>query len=63
MAAVLFGSRSGLVVLPLMLYHQLQLMVCAGLAGRWSRSGTRRTLAGPASAPATGGQSGRSALL
>lgn len=37
MAAVLFGSSAGLVILPLMLFHQLQLMVCAVIAGRWSR--------------------------
>ncbi|MFI0258486.1 bile acid:sodium symporter family protein [Streptomyces sp. NPDC017056] len=37
MASVLFGSSAGLVVLPLMLYHQLQLMVCAVLAARWAR--------------------------
>jgi solute carrier family 10 (sodium/bile acid cotransporter), member 7 len=37
MAAVLFGSSAGPVILPLMLYHQIQLIVCAFLAGRWSR--------------------------
>jgi sodium/bile acid cotransporter 7 len=41
MAGVLFaghGSASvGLLVLPLMLFHQLQLMVCAWLAGRYGR--------------------------
>ncbi|MFH8405798.1 bile acid:sodium symporter family protein [Streptomyces sp. NPDC018019] len=37
MAAVLFGGAAGLVILPLMLYHQLQLMVCAVIAGRWAR--------------------------
>jgi sodium/bile acid cotransporter 7 len=37
MAAVLFGPAAGAVVLPLMLYHQLQLIVCAALAGRWGR--------------------------
>ncbi|MFF3750951.1 bile acid:sodium symporter family protein [Streptomyces sp. NPDC002018] len=37
MAAVLFGASAGLVILPLMLFHQLQLMVCAVIAGRWSR--------------------------
>ncbi|WP_371516136.1 bile acid:sodium symporter family protein [Kitasatospora sp. NBC_01300] len=36
MAAVLFpGAAAGLMVLPLMLFHQLQLMVCAVLARRW----------------------------
>ncbi|OKH98054.1 bile acid:sodium symporter [Streptomyces sp. CB02923] len=37
MAAVLFGGAAGPVILPLMLYHQLQLMVCAVIAARWSR--------------------------
>ncbi len=37
MASVLFAGQSlGLVVLPLMLFHQLQLMVCAWLARRWA---------------------------
>lgn len=34
MASVLFGAQAGLVVLPLMLFHQMQLMVCAFLAKR-----------------------------
>jgi solute carrier family 10 (sodium/bile acid cotransporter), member 7 len=38
MAAVLFrGQTVGLVVLPLMLFHQIQLIVCAALARRWGR--------------------------
>jgi sodium/bile acid cotransporter 7 len=37
MAGVLFaGHDVGLVVLPLMLFHQIQLMVCAALARRWA---------------------------
>ncbi len=37
MASVLFASSSvGLIVLPLMLFHQLQLMVCAELARRYA---------------------------
>jgi sodium/bile acid cotransporter 7 len=37
MASVLFGTHSiGLIVLPLMLFHQLQLMICAVLARRWA---------------------------
>ena len=35
MASVLFGPAAGLMVLPLMLFHQVQLMVCAVLARRW----------------------------
>ncbi|WP_223186639.1 bile acid:sodium symporter family protein [Streptomyces sp. CBMA29] len=37
MATVLFGSGAGLAVLPLMLFHQMQLMVCAVIAKRWAR--------------------------
>ena len=41
MASVLFaGGAVGLIVLPLMLFHQLQLMVCAALARRYAE-GTR----------------------
>ncbi|MEX3809041.1 bile acid:sodium symporter family protein [Paraburkholderia sp. BR13439] len=36
MAQVIFASHAvGAVVLPLMLFHQIQLMVCAALAQRW----------------------------
>ncbi|MFB7976702.1 bile acid:sodium symporter family protein [Streptomyces vinaceus] len=42
MASVLFGAQAGLAVLPLMLFHQMQLMVCAVLARRRARD------AGPA---------------
>ena len=34
MAAVLFGADASLAVLPLMLFHQMQLMVCAVIARR-----------------------------
>ncbi len=38
MASVLFaGHAVGLIVLPLMLFHQIQLMTCAWLSGRWGR--------------------------
>ncbi len=40
MAAVLFSPQTvGLVLLPLMLFHQLQLLVCAELARRWAAGG------------------------
>ncbi|MDQ1007259.1 sodium/bile acid cotransporter 7 [Streptomyces sp. V4I23] len=39
MAAVLFGAQASLAVLPLMLFHQLQLMVCAVIAKRRARGG------------------------
>jgi sodium/bile acid cotransporter 7 len=31
-AALLFAGHAGLVIIPLMLFHQIQLMVCASLA-------------------------------
>ncbi|MEV0275715.1 bile acid:sodium symporter family protein [Streptomyces sp. NPDC050610] len=37
MATVLFGAQASLAVLPLMLFHQMQLMVCAVLAKRYAR--------------------------
>ena len=42
MAKVLFApSALGMIILPLMLFHQIQLMVCAVLAQRWARRGER----------------------
>ncbi|MET9517377.1 bile acid:sodium symporter family protein [Streptomyces sp. NPDC002994] len=37
MASVLFGAEASLAVLPLMLFHQMQLMVCAVIAKRRAR--------------------------
>lgn len=37
MASVLFGAEASLAVMPLMLFHMLQLLVCATLAKRRSR--------------------------
>lgn len=38
MATVLFaGHPVGLIVLPLMIFHQIQLITCAWLSGRWGR--------------------------
>ena len=43
MAQVLFARLSlGLLLLPLMLFHQIQLMVCASLAARFARRPTPR---------------------
>jgi solute carrier family 10 (sodium/bile acid cotransporter), member 7 len=40
MAGVLFpGPDLGMILLPTMLFHQMQLMVCAVLARRWAREG------------------------
>jgi sodium/bile acid cotransporter 7 len=37
MAAILFPAHAvGLIVLPLMIFHQVQLFVCAGLARRYA---------------------------
>lgn len=39
MATVLFaGAPIGLIVLPLMMFHQIQLITCAALAQRWART-------------------------
>ncbi|MEU6236730.1 bile acid:sodium symporter family protein [Kitasatospora sp. NPDC047058] len=38
MATVLFGPEAGLLVLPLMAYHQLQLIAGTFLSGHWSRA-------------------------
>jgi sodium/bile acid cotransporter 7 len=41
-ASVLFaGQPAGVIVLPLMLFHQIQLMVCAALARRYAATGAR----------------------
>jgi sodium/bile acid cotransporter 7 len=54
MATVLFaGQGVGLLVLPLMLFHQIQRMVCAWLAGRFSRSENQRLEAGSLEASPT----------
>jgi sodium/bile acid cotransporter 7 len=31
------GQAVGAIVLPLMVFHQIQLMVCAALAGRYAK--------------------------
>ena len=54
MAKVLFASHAvGAIVLPLMLFHQMQLMVCAVLAQRYARRADVDT-AGEAARGATG---------
>jgi sodium/bile acid cotransporter 7 len=44
MASVLFGAQASLAVLPLMLFHQMQLMVCAVIAKRRSHDAERSAL-------------------
>lgn len=41
MATVLFGAQASLAVLPLMLFHQMQLMVCAVIAKRRAHDAPR----------------------
>ncbi|MFI1618028.1 bile acid:sodium symporter family protein [Streptomyces lydicus] len=54
MASVLFGAQAGLMVLPLMLFHQMQLMVCAVLAKRFAaRAEPRREDAAAAAGDAS----------
>ncbi|MEU9558804.1 bile acid:sodium symporter family protein [Streptomyces fumanus] len=66
MAGVLFGAHASLAVLPLMLFHQMQLMVCAVIARRRSRDpvtgaeppGPDRSAARPRTAAGTGTRPG-----
>ncbi|MFJ3304068.1 bile acid:sodium symporter family protein [Streptomyces sp. NPDC086549] len=48
MASVLFGAHASLAVLPLMLFHQMQLMVCAVIAKRRARDPEVTTPPAPA---------------
>ncbi|WND23704.1 bile acid:sodium symporter family protein [Streptomyces violaceus] len=52
MASVLFGAHASLAVLPLMLFHQMQLMVCAVIAKRRSHD-PRAEVTSPEPAAAT----------
>ncbi|MBB0231532.1 bile acid:sodium symporter [Streptomyces calidiresistens] len=53
MAGVLFGPQAAMAVLPLMLFHQMQLVVCAVLARRWGREEEPRPVGeGPPPGPA-----------
>jgi solute carrier family 10 (sodium/bile acid cotransporter), member 7 len=56
MAGVLFpGPDLGMILLPTMLFHQMQLMVCAVLARRWAQEGKAEAETRPeAVAPALG---------
>lgn len=45
MASVLFGAHASLAVLPLMLFHQMQLMVCTVIAKRRSKDPVPRVVA------------------
>ncbi|MGH3314064.1 MAG: bile acid:sodium symporter family protein [Streptomyces sp.] len=54
MASVLFGAQASLAVLPLMLFHQLQLIVCAFLARRWAGRASQVRGTGHGAATSTG---------
>lgn len=57
MAQVLFaGGALGTLILPLMLFHQIQLMVCAVLAQRYASRPETATVAKPAEPEANQGQ-------
>ncbi|GAA1410122.1 bile acid:sodium symporter [Kitasatospora putterlickiae] len=57
MATVLFGPQAGLLVLPLMVYHQLQLVAGALLVGRWGRAASEPPNAVEAACGAAGADS------
>ena len=46
-ATLLFAGHVGLVVIPLMLFHQIQLMVCASLARRYAARRIAESICGP----------------
>ncbi|MFJ4790265.1 bile acid:sodium symporter family protein [Streptomyces sp. NPDC088794] len=50
MASVLFGAHASLAVLPLMLFHQMQLMVCAVIAKRRSHDPQEEVTPAPSAA-------------
>ncbi|MFE3633484.1 bile acid:sodium symporter family protein [Streptomyces sp. NPDC059168] len=59
MASVLFGAHASLAVLPLMLFHQMQLMVCAVIAKRRAHDPeAAEPPAGPAAASPTAAGTG-----
>jgi solute carrier family 10 (sodium/bile acid cotransporter), member 7 len=51
-ATLLFAGHVGLVVIPLMVFHQIQLMVCASLARRYAARRTATPPVQPFSVPA-----------
>ncbi|CAB3771730.1 bile acid:sodium symporter family protein [Paraburkholderia humisilvae] len=54
MAKILFGTHAGLIVLPIMLFHQIQLMTCSVLAQRWGSHTKAEPVQRVANAKATG---------
>ncbi|MER7665632.1 bile acid:sodium symporter family protein [Streptomyces sp. NPDC096193] len=57
MATVLFGAQASLAVLPLMLFHQMQLMVCAVIAKRRSREVEAEVVQAPGTKVLSGARS------
>lgn len=54
MAGALFpAAQVGVIILPLMIFHQIQLFLCAALAGRFARQGTNEPTAQRPSLPRT----------
>lgn len=52
MAAVIFGGANlGLLILPLMVFHQVQLMMCSWLASRYAQRGSGRVSPTPPRTP------------
>jgi sodium/bile acid cotransporter 7 len=52
MAKVLFAPTSlGMIILPIMLFHQIQLMVCAVLAQRYAQRADQQTALSPETTP------------
>lgn len=37
MAAVIFGAQASIIIVPLMIFHQVQLMICAIYAAKWGK--------------------------
>ncbi|WP_030662479.1 bile acid:sodium symporter family protein [Streptomyces cellulosae] len=62
MASVLFGAHASLAVLPLMLFHQMQLMVCAVIAKRRSRDEPAETSEAEGVTPSASAEASRTAV-
>jgi sodium/bile acid cotransporter 7 len=46
-ATLLFAGQVGLVIIPVMVFHQIQLMVCASLARHYAARGGVNVRSGP----------------
>ncbi|CAB3764401.1 bile acid:sodium symporter family protein [Paraburkholderia solisilvae] len=52
LAKIIFGTHAGLIVLPVMLFHQIQLMTCSVLAQRWASRTPRNPIQNIGKTPA-----------